>query len=65
MQEIKKKKSNLNTCFPLGAVGSPGAGAMGTKTDREVRSRFVFQITLQLPVYTGLVGLMKPSSVRI
>lgn len=33
-------------------------------TSREVRSQFIFQITLQLPVYTGLGGLMKPSSVE-
>lgn len=31
------------------------------KTDPEVRSQFISQITLQLPIYTGLVGLMKPS----
>lgn len=64
MQEIKKK-SDLNTGFSLNALGSPSARTTGTKKQGKKLALGLRKTLFQLPVYTSLVGLMKPSSVKI
>lgn len=65
MQEIKKKIPTWIHASLLVLLAALVYEQWEQKTDPEVRAGFIFQIILQLPVYKGLVGLMKPSSVRI
>ena len=62
MQEKKKTKNptwiHASLLVPLAALEYE---QWEQKTDPEVRSQFISQITLQLLIYNGLVGLMKPS----
>jgi len=64
MQEIKKK-SDLNTGFSLNALGSPSVRTTGTKEQSKKVALVLRETPFQLPIYTSLVGLMKPSSVKI
>lgn len=65
MQEIKKKKSDLNTGFSLNVLGSPHVRTTGTEKQSKKLALGLRKALLQLPVYTSLVIVMKPSSAKI
>jgi len=64
MQEIKKK-SDLNTGCSQRAQRSQCTSNEKTERQSKKLSLELQKTLLRLPIYTSLVGLMKPSSVKI